>query len=201
MENEAGSIADYLEDTINEVETLEVPDSLPDSLPDKVPDLIPDSVPDLVPDLSYKSNGPYWTPSRIFIAIIGGVLLIFIITYIHRAFRKGDYFIKNTFDNDMKFIRHRLGLHIKKEEEEETGGNTAVTRGNTAVKKGNTAAKQKEKPHKIEDLPPTKKNGWCYVGTDRGIRSCIDVGYNETCISQDIYPTREKCINPNLRYD
>lgn len=45
-----------------------------------------------------------------------------------------------------------------------------------------------------------KKSGFCYVGQDRGIRSCIEVGLNDTCMSGDIFPTREICLNPNLRY-
>lgn len=158
MEDRAGSIADYLEDTIENVDTLRIPET-------------PTS---------------YWTPLRIFIAITGGVILLLIITYIFRAYQKGDYFVKNTFDNDMKFIRHQLGFDVPEEPDEDDEDDEE---------------EPVEKPHIIEDLPPTKKNGWCYVGTDRGIRSCIDVGYNETCISQDIYPSRDKCINPNLRYD
>ena len=45
----------------------------------------------------------------------------------------------------------------------------------------------------------TGKNAWCYVGQDRGFRSCAQVGTNEQCMSGDIFPTNELCINPNLR--
>jgi hypothetical protein len=43
------------------------------------------------------------------------------------------------------------------------------------------------------------KSGWCYIGEDRGFRSCASVGPNDTCMSGDIFPTHEICINPNLR--
>ena len=43
------------------------------------------------------------------------------------------------------------------------------------------------------------KLGYCYVGTDRGYRSCIDVESKDECLSGDIFPTRDICINPNLR--
>ena len=43
------------------------------------------------------------------------------------------------------------------------------------------------------------KGGWCYIGTDRNIRSCIQVADSTRCMSGDIFPTREKCINPSLR--
>lgn len=43
------------------------------------------------------------------------------------------------------------------------------------------------------------KSGYCYIGEDRGFRSCIRVGENDQCLSGDIFPTMDICINPNLR--
>ena len=43
------------------------------------------------------------------------------------------------------------------------------------------------------------KAGWCYIGEDRGFRTCAQVGVNDTCMSGDIFPSQEICINPNLR--
>jgi hypothetical protein len=43
------------------------------------------------------------------------------------------------------------------------------------------------------------KAGWCFVGEDRGIRTCAEVGVNDECMSGDIFPSQELCINPNLR--
>ena len=43
------------------------------------------------------------------------------------------------------------------------------------------------------------KSGWCYIGEDRGFRSCAQVGANDQCMSGDIFPSNELCINPNLR--
>ena len=43
------------------------------------------------------------------------------------------------------------------------------------------------------------KSGWCYVGKDRGFRSCVRVRDSDTCISGDIFPSKEICINPTLR--
>ena len=43
------------------------------------------------------------------------------------------------------------------------------------------------------------KPGWCYVGEDRGFRTCAQVGVNDKCMSGDIFPSQELCINPNLR--
>ena len=44
------------------------------------------------------------------------------------------------------------------------------------------------------------KSGWCYIGEDRGFRTCALVGVNDKCMSGDIFPTQEICVNPNLRY-
>ncbi len=43
------------------------------------------------------------------------------------------------------------------------------------------------------------KAGWCYIGTDDGFRSCSKVGENDVCMSGDIFPTQDVCVNPSLR--
>ena len=43
------------------------------------------------------------------------------------------------------------------------------------------------------------KAGWCFIGDDRGFRSCAQVNANDTCMSGDIFPSQEICMNPNLR--
>lgn len=44
-----------------------------------------------------------------------------------------------------------------------------------------------------------QKAGWCYIGEERGYRTCAEVGVNDTCMSGDIFPSQEICINPRLR--
>jgi hypothetical protein len=46
---------------------------------------------------------------------------------------------------------------------------------------------------------PKSKSGFCYIGEDRGFRSCISVEEGDVCMSGDIFPTHAVCINPNLR--
>lgn len=43
------------------------------------------------------------------------------------------------------------------------------------------------------------KSGYCYIGEDRGFRSCISVTEGDHCMSGNIFPTNEICINPSLR--
>lgn len=49
------------------------------------------------------------------------------------------------------------------------------------------------------DVQEPKKSGYCYVGTDSGYRSCLYVGKRDTCMSGEVYPSMDICINPNLR--
>lgn len=58
-------------------------------------------------------------------------------------------------------------------------------------------------PRQVEPNDTTvsypQKRGYCYIGQEDGYRSCIYVGPNDMCMSQQIYPTMDVCINPSLR--
>jgi len=41
--------------------------------------------------------------------------------------------------------------------------------------------------------------GWCYIGSDDAFRTCAKIGYDDLCMSGDIFPTHEVCVNPNLK--
>jgi len=43
------------------------------------------------------------------------------------------------------------------------------------------------------------KSGYCYIGEERGFRSCVKVGENDACLSGDIFPSLDICVNPTLR--
>ena len=63
--------------------------------------------------------------------------------------------------------------------------------------------KKNEKEYKEDDssssIQQKNKGGFCYIGQDRGIRSCALVNESDTCVSGEIFPTMEICINPTLR--
>lgn len=48
-------------------------------------------------------------------------------------------------------------------------------------------------------LNVNKKSGYCYLGEDRGVRTCVEVDDTDTCLSNQIFPTQELCVNPNLK--
>ena len=59
--------------------------------------------------------------------------------------------------------------------------------------KNHIKAPNEFEPHEASGM------GFCYVGEDRGFRSCIKVGKADKCMSGDIFPTQDVCINPSLR--
>ena len=51
----------------------------------------------------------------------------------------------------------------------------------------------------MQQSKPAKEAGFCYIGEDRGFRSCIKVTDKDVCMSGDIFPSQEICVNPSLR--
>jgi hypothetical protein len=59
--------------------------------------------------------------------------------------------------------------------------------------------KEDESHSAIQQSKTSSKNGWCYIGEDRGVRSCVKVNDSDTCMSGNIFPSENLCVNPNLR--
>jgi hypothetical protein len=83
-----------------------------------------------------------------------------------------------------------------------------VAQANTVNKAINSSTAQKQQvngeDYQADEASSTIQNGaskagWCYIGEDRGFRSCAEVGVNDTCMSGDIFPTSQVCVNPSLR--
>jgi hypothetical protein len=43
------------------------------------------------------------------------------------------------------------------------------------------------------------KGGYCYIGEDRGFRSCVKVDASDKCMSGEVYSRQDICIDPTLR--
>ena len=83
-----------------------------------------------------------------------------------------------------------------------------VAQANTLNKAINSSTAQKQQvngdDYQADEATSSIQNGapkagWCYIGEDRGFRSCAEVGVNDTCMSGDIFPTQQICVNPSLR--
>jgi len=48
-------------------------------------------------------------------------------------------------------------------------------------------------------IQTTGKSGWCYIGEEKGFRVCSEIGINDGCMSGNVFPNLEICMNPNLR--
>jgi short subunit fatty acids transporter len=73
------------------------------------------------------------------------------------------------------------------------------------VKEKVDALKEKTKKRILNDhleereAQALEESGFCYIGTDRGIRSCIRVNPGDKCMSGQIFPRSDICVNPSLR--
>ena len=72
---------------------------------------------------------------------------------------------------------------------------------NNALNKQDKNLQDGGKNYKANNLSVNvnKKAGFCYLGKDRGVRTCVEVDSDDTCMSNQIYPTMDKCVNPNLK--
>ena len=64
---------------------------------------------------------------------------------------------------------------------------------NKALNSSKGVNNQDYEPHEAQS------SGWCYIGEDRGYRTCAQVSASDTCMSGDIFPSQEICMNPSLR--
>lgn len=50
-------------------------------------------------------------------------------------------------------------------------------------------------PEPIEN----NRSGYCYIGKDDGLRVCTSVSDTDKCMSGDVFPSLDICVNPALR--
>lgn len=84
--------------------------------------------------------------------------------------------------------------NIKDKENEEKIKNENVKKGavNELSKKVDTISNYKQ-----EQL--VKENSFCYIGYESGQRECTNVFDGDVCMSGEIFPKLDICINPHLR--
>ena len=71
---------------------------------------------------------------------------------------------------------------------------------NDQRKKENVKIHNEPDSHMDSSIQASAKKGWCYIGTDRGYRSCVELDANK-CLSGDISLSKDICINPSLRFE
>ena len=59
---------------------------------------------------------------------------------------------------------------------------------------------KRKKERNVGSFEGTDTSGqWCYVGEYNGIRNCRQLEKGDVCMSGNIFPNRDICINPTLR--
>lgn len=66
-------------------------------------------------------------------------------------------------------------------------------------KSSNSGPRPDDSLSRIQASSGSGKAGWCFIGEDRGFRTCSQIGQNDQCMSGNIFPSQEICMNPNLR--
>jgi hypothetical protein len=56
-----------------------------------------------------------------------------------------------------------------------------------------------KKEDKVPEPSSSEQHGYCYVGKENNIRHCAKVSSKSKCMSGDIFPTMDLCVNPKIR--
>lgn len=107
---------------------------------------------------------------------------------------------EGTIDDAVTLIEKSVGL--------KNSSFNRIDNSTIATKKAIKDATKKQKQYNVPSpddatsstqLNQRSKTGYCYIGEDRGFRSCINVKEDDKCMSGDIFPTEALCVNPTLR--
>jgi len=82
--------------------------------------------------------------------------------------------------------------NIKQKEAEEKEKLKKIENG--GVKQLDKKLNENYRPEQI-----VKENSYCYIGYDNGQRECTNVFDGDICMSGELFPKMEICINPHLR--
>ena len=78
--------------------------------------------------------------------------------------------------------------------------NTIMKALNSDLEEQNNHQNNHVMPNDSSSHGKSGQAGWCYIGEDNGgYRTCAQIGVNDMCMSGDIFPSKDICINPNLR--
>lgn len=136
-------------------------------------------------------------PSYLFPIIMLLILgtLVFLLYYFrdrilkeYRELTKPDPAVNNELRQLKKSIKEEKELREKKEKERELEKKKAAGGVNTLVNKIN---------YKNNQI--AKEDGYCYIGYEKGMRSCTEIYEGDACMSGEMFPSLEICMFPNLR--
>ena len=109
--------------------------------------------------------------------------------------------IDDTVDGAQKVLG---GTPVEKDDESDEESEDDDETGEKALDKAIDLAPQKKSVVEADEAGSktqgkTGKAGWCYIGEDRGFRSCAKVGRQQECESGEYFSRKELCENPDMR--
>jgi len=108
----------------------------------------------------------------------------------------------NKEDKDAAEMQNNMNLETEATAAAEAQEKATISKGVQTWKR-EKAAKKKEEPEPdsalLSEVQKGRKKGWCYIGTDRGYRTCMRVQQSDLCMSGKIFDSEDICKNPNLR--
>lgn len=111
------------------------------------------------------------------------LLFVFIVAALSYVVYKNDYNFEKVYSRGMEYYtdlmpeRHAVQIPTRVEAQEHTYEDNAVPLKTT-----------------------TKlKQGYCFIGEDKGVRHCVAMSNGDKCMSNDVYERREICEHPKLR--
>ena len=123
----------------------------------------------------------------------GGVISI--VKSLQRMVRYGVRNASNT-------VHKSSGLHFYKENKH-LNNDINKPKNNVDNQRNNNKSASSPHPDMTTESPVQnpKNTEWCYIGKDRTYRSCVRMQRGDSCMSGEIFPTKNICINPNLRHN
>ena len=159
-------------------------------------------------------NSPPQPPTNYFLWVFLGLLLLFLAFNVYLYLVKGtmvDYYsifsdISNT-GKPASPAATTIPLAVKPNVDSETIPMKNVAPENELSKTLNKPKQDSASDYQADDsydssIQSSKtgsKSGWCFIGQDKGARTCMEVSQDDTCMSGNIFPNKDICINPNLR--
>ena len=143
-----------------------------------------------VPNLSYDSSvNTSWLTRIIYIMIF--IILIFLgfIIFLYLGTNKPKQNYKESKKGGIDMLQKAISNKKKKSKSIIKALDTASTHAPLPDDAGSKTQASKLRGN----------SGYWYIGEDRGFRTCIEVGEADKCMSGDIFPSQDICINPSLR--
>ena len=78
------------------------------------------------------------------------------------------------------------------------GLDDAINRANRDREHRYEEPKPDHSDNPIQNPITSSKNQWCLVGEYQSKRGCIEIGESDKCISGQLFPTQQMCLNPTM---